>query len=83
MTRRNKRLTISTLTCNMKEKRPHNSTLALGGVSSPLDSFVVAESSQLRIKFIAKKPAHRQSANRYAQCILTIKIYADNGRNRN
>jgi hypothetical protein len=44
-----------------------NSTLAIGGVSSPLDSFVVAESSQLRTNFCAEKPAHRQSANRYGQ----------------
>lgn len=42
-----------------------NSTLAIGGVSSPLDSFVVAESSVLRTNFCAEKPAHRQSANRY------------------
>ncbi len=42
----------------------HNSTLAIGGVSSPLDSFVVAESSVLRTNFCAKRPAHRQSANR-------------------
>ena len=47
-----------------KQQRRHNSTLAIGGVSSPLDSFVVAEISQLRIKFSAEKPAHRQSANR-------------------
>jgi len=44
-----------------------NSTLAIGGGSSPLDSFVVAESSVLRTNFCAEKPAHRQSANRYAQ----------------
>ncbi|MBL0303777.1 MAG: hypothetical protein IPQ23_19110 [Cytophagaceae bacterium] len=42
-----------------------NSTLAIGGVSSPLDSFVVAESSVLRINFCAEKLAHRQSAKRY------------------
>jgi hypothetical protein len=48
-------------------KPAHNSTLAIDGVSSPLDSFVVAESSQLRIKFSAEKPAHRQSAKRYSQ----------------
>jgi hypothetical protein len=49
------------------EKMPAgNSTLAIGGVSSPLDSFVVAESSVLRTNFCAEKPAHRQSANRYA-----------------
>ncbi len=51
-----------------EEKRPHNSTLAIGGVSSPLDIFVVAESSVLRTNFCAVKPAHRQSANRYKQC---------------
>jgi hypothetical protein len=41
-----------------------NSTLAIGGVWSPLDSFVVAESSVLRTNFCAEKPAHRQSAKR-------------------
>jgi hypothetical protein len=40
------------------------STLAIGGVSSPLDSFVVVESSVLRTNFCAEKPAHRQSAKR-------------------
>ena len=50
------------------EKTPAgNSTLAIGGVSSPLDSFVVAESSVLRTNFCAENPAHRQSANRYLQ----------------
>jgi hypothetical protein len=48
----------------MTESRTHNSTLAIGGVSSLLDSFVVAESSVLRIKLSAEKPAHRQSAKR-------------------
>jgi len=41
-----------------------NSTLAIGGVPSPLDSFMVAESSVLRTNFYVKKPAHRQSAKR-------------------
>ena len=50
-----------------ERKATHNSTLAIGGVSSPLDSFVVAESSVLRIKFSAEKPAHRQSAKRYGR----------------
>jgi hypothetical protein len=68
MTRQNKRLTISTLTCNMKEKRPHNSTFAIGGVSCSADSLVVAESFVLRIKFSGKNPANRQSAKRYAAC---------------
>ncbi|MFN5922058.1 MAG: outer membrane beta-barrel protein, partial [Bacteroidota bacterium] len=39
----------------------------LGAVSSPLDSFVVAESSVLRTTFSVKNPAYRQSAKRYGQ----------------
>jgi hypothetical protein len=50
----------------IERKATHNSTLAIGGVPSPLDSFVVAESSVLRTNFCAKKPGHRQSAKRYA-----------------
>ena len=46
----------------------YNSTLAIGGVSTPLDSFVVAESSVLRNNFCGEKPAHRQSAKRYRSC---------------
>jgi len=50
----------------LTERKPaYNSTLAIGGVPSPLDSFVVAESSVLRTNFSAEKPAHRQSAKRY------------------
>jgi len=48
-------------------KAAANRTLAIGGVSSPLDSFVVAESSVLRTNFCAEKPAHRLSAKRYLQ----------------
>jgi hypothetical protein len=60
----------------MTEQRRHNSTLAIGGVSSPLDSFVVAESSVLRINFCGEKPAHRQSAKRYGKGYLndTMKV---------
>lgn len=43
----------------------HNSTFAIGGVSSPLDRFVVAESLVLRINNSGKKPAHRKSAKRW------------------
>ena len=42
-----------------------NSTFAIGGVSYSADSFVVNESSVLRINICAEKPAHRKSANRY------------------
>jgi hypothetical protein len=48
-------------------KTAYNSTFAIGGVSCSADSFVVAESSVLRINICAEKPAHRKSANRYAQ----------------
>ena len=51
----------------MRKTTGHNSTLAIGGVLSPLDSFVVAESSVLRTNFCGEKPAHRQSAKRYRQ----------------
>jgi hypothetical protein len=57
----------SLLTVSTERKTAYNSTLAIGGVSSPLDSFVVAESSVLRTNFCTEKPAHRQSANRYLQ----------------
>jgi hypothetical protein len=50
----------------LKSTAAANSTLAIGGVPSPLDSFEVAESSVLRTNFCAEKPAHRQSANRWA-----------------
>jgi hypothetical protein len=52
------------MTSRMENTATHNSTLAIGGVSSPLDSFVVAESSVLRTNFCAGNPAHRQSAKR-------------------
>ena len=48
-----------------KDQRPHNITLAISGVSSPLDGLVVTESSVLQTNFCAEKPAHRQSAKRY------------------
>ena len=55
----------------LKERAAGKSTLAIGGVSSPFDSFVLAESSQLRTNFCAKKPAHRKSAKRYVQTYKT------------
>lgn len=44
----------------------YNSTFAIGGVSFSADSFVVKESSVLRMNICAKKPAHRKSAKRYS-----------------
>jgi len=49
---------------NDNKKAAANSTFAIGGVSCPLDSFVVTESSVLRINICAEKPAHRKSAKR-------------------
>jgi hypothetical protein len=51
-----------------ERKTGANSTFAIGGVSCSADSFVVAESFVLRIKFSGKNPAHRQAANRWWQC---------------
>jgi len=46
------------------EKRMHNSTFALDGVSSSADSFVVIGSFVLHINMSGKNLAHRKSANR-------------------
>jgi len=54
------------------EARTANSTFAIGGVSSSADSFVVKESSVLRINFMVKKPAHRKSTERYKQAYKTL-----------
>ena len=61
------------LKSGQKRSTRHNSTLAIGGFSSPLDSFVVAESSVLRTNFCAEKPAHRQSAKRYKQLLDPVR----------
>ena len=41
-----------------------NSTLAIGGVSSPLDSFVVTESSVLLTNYCGKNHRYRLAAKR-------------------
>lgn len=56
-----------------KKKRTHNSTFAIGGVSCSADSFVVIESSVLRMNICAEKPAHRKSAKRWQQANRRIK----------
>ena len=54
------------------EKTPAgNSTYPKGGVSCSADSFVVAKSSVLRMKFSGKNPALRVAANRYLQAWRT------------
>jgi hypothetical protein len=55
-----KRLTNRT----KEEHRTDNSTYPKGGVSCFADSFVVAESSVLRMEFSGKNPALRVAANR-------------------
>ena len=47
-----------------REARTANSTFAIGGVSYSTDSFVVAESIELRMNICGAKPAHRKSAKR-------------------
>jgi len=46
-------------------KTAANSTLAIGGVSSPLDSFVVTESSVLRTNYCGKNHRYRLAAKHY------------------
>ena len=47
-----------------ERKTAGNSTYPKGGASSFADSFVVAESSVLRMKFSGKNPAIRVAAKR-------------------
>ena len=49
------------------KKTAANSTYPKGGVSFSADTFVVAESSVLRIEFSGKNPALRVAAKRYGQ----------------
>ena len=50
----------------MKERKTgHNSTYPKGGVSCFADSFVVAESSVLRMKFSGENRHLRKAAKRY------------------
>lgn len=51
----------------MEKKRPHNSTYPKGGVSCFADTFVVAESSVLRMKFIGKS---RPSGSCETLCVI-------------
>jgi hypothetical protein len=47
------------------KQRTANTGLAKVAVQCSADTFVVNQSSVLRINFCAEKPAHRQSAKRY------------------
>lgn len=55
-----------------ERKTTANSTFEIGGVSFSADSFVVAESSVLRINICAKNPAYRKSAKCYADDVKYI-----------
>ncbi len=54
-----------------ERKTAYNSTYPKGGVSCFADTFVQAESSVLRMKFSAKKPALRVAAKRWRPCQST------------
>jgi len=54
---------IETTRIQTERRAAGNSTFAIGGVSCSADSFVVTESSSLRMNICAEKPAHRKSAN--------------------
>ena len=58
---------ITPLCTDMKRRASYNSTYPKGGVSCSADSFVVAESSVLRINFSGNLPALRVAAKRYGQ----------------
>ncbi len=55
-----------------------NSTFATGGVSRSAGSFVVAESSVLRMNICAENPAHRKSANRCMQVFFATEYILSN-----
>ena len=64
-----------------ERKTPYNSTYPKGGVSCFADSFVVVESSVLRMKFDGKNPALRVAAKRYWQLTCDRKVKARNRSN--
>jgi hypothetical protein len=53
-----------------RENPTANSTFTIGGVTFPLDSFMVTESSIPRINFYAEEPANRKAAN-LCVCFVT------------
>jgi hypothetical protein len=61
MTRQNIRLTTLTLTCNMKEKRPHNTGFASGGLTCKLGASCFYSSSVLVDSFVLRNPPERKA----------------------
>lgn len=53
----------------MKRTTGYNSTLAIGGVSTPLDSFVVTESLVLRMNLSTITPHYCRTPN---PCVLGL-----------
>jgi len=61
----------------MTKNTTGNSTFAIGGVSCPTDSFVVANSFALPTRFSGKNPARRKSADRYRSCLEASEFATD------
>ena len=55
-------------TTEMTRMPAHNSSLAKGGLTYFIETFVLGSTFVLRMNFCAKNPALRQAANRYMQC---------------
>lgn len=53
-------------------KTGHNSTFAIGGASCSADSFVVTESSILRMNICGEKPAHRKPVTVMPNAMATV-----------
>ena len=60
------------MTDKLKRMAAYNSTLAKGGVSSPLDSFAVAECSVLRNSFCAERQPIDNQQNVICNSMTTV-----------
>ena len=68
---------ISALCHDPRRRASYNSTYPKGGVSCSADTFVVAESSVLRMKFSGKNPALRVAAKRYKKPFNIVHTWND------
>jgi hypothetical protein len=57
----------------MVKQRTANSSLAKGGLTCFVETFVLKQTFDFRMNFGAKNPALRQATNRYASCHETSK----------
>ena len=62
-------------TTEMTRMPAHNSSLAKGGLTYFIETFVLGSTFVLRMNFCAKNPALRQAANRQAVKKLTFFSY--------